>query len=183
MRPSGTLFRSRLCIHFLLLSAFLLHAPLAAAQEPPLPPPSQLTLEVRSRLAEAAQDSTVEPWQRDFMLGVARGNVEGSAAATAPALPGLAPPPAGIAANDGTWATNPPPSGRSEHTAIYDPVRDRMVVFGGYDGTLRNDVWALSLSGSPAWSALAPAGSPPSARYGHTAIYDPVRDRMVVFGG
>src|SRR5439155_18030071 len=46
-----------------------------------------------------------------------------------------------------------------------------------------SDVWALSLAGSPAWSALAPAGSPPAARYGHTASYDPVRDRMVVFGG
>ena len=76
-----------------------------------------------------------------------------------------------------------PPSARYQHTAFYDPVRDRMVVFGGYGGSYRNDVWALSLAGSPAWSALAPAGSPPSARYLHTAIYDPVRDRMVVFGG
>ncbi|OGF14524.1 MAG: hypothetical protein A2W00_04145 [Candidatus Eisenbacteria bacterium RBG_16_71_46] len=77
-----------------------------------------------------------------------------------------------------------PPSARIWHTAVYDPVRDRMVVFGGYDGTsLRNDVWALSLAGSPAWSALAPAGSLPAPRYQHTAIYDPMRDRMVVFGG
>jgi hypothetical protein len=77
------------------------------------------------------------------------------------------------------------PDARNTHTAIYDPVRDRMVVFGGYGATsgLLNDVWALSLSGSPAWSALAPAGSLPTARYNHTAIYDPVRDRMVVFGG
>ena len=37
--------------------------------------------------------------------------------------------------------------------------------------------------GSPAWVSLAPAGSPPSTRYGHTAIYDPARDRMVVFWG
>ena len=57
-----------------------------------------------------------------------------------------------------------PPSARDGHTAIYDPVRDRMVVFGGDDGALRNDVWALTLSGSPAWSALAPVGTPPSAR-------------------
>src|SRR5262245_63283536 len=76
------------------------------------------------------------------------------------------------------------PPVRYSHTAIYDPVRDRMVVFGGSDGTSRlNDVWALSLAGSPAWSALSPAGSPPSARGGHTAIYDPVRDRVVEFGG
>ena len=76
------------------------------------------------------------------------------------------------------------PSARYWHTAIYDPVRDRMVVFGGLaSSSLRNDVWALSLAGSPAWSALAPAGSLPHARYRHTATYDPVRDRMVVFGG
>src|SRR5439155_1232433 len=62
-------------------------------------------------------------------------------------------------------------------------VGDRMIVFGGWDGSFRNDVWALSLAGSPTWSALTPAGGPPSARYGHNALYDPVRDRMVVFGG
>ena len=78
-----------------------------------------------------------------------------------------------------------PPSARYEHTAIYDPVRDRMLVFGGFDPSRgsRNDVWALSLSGSPAWSALATSGRRPAARRGHTAVYDPVHDRMVVFGG
>ena len=76
-----------------------------------------------------------------------------------------------------------PPSAREKHAAIYDPVRDRMVVFGGRDASLRNDVWALSLAGNPVWSELSPAGSPPSGRYRHTAIYDPVRDRMTVFGG
>src|SRR5256712_4444478 len=59
-----------------------------------------------------------------------------------------------------------------------------MVVFGGNDDrSLRNDVWALSLAGTPAWSALAPARNPPPARSDHPAIYDPVRDRMLVFGG
>ena len=183
MRPPGTLFQSRLCIHFLLLSAFLSHAPLATAQGQQLPSPSQLTPDARSRLTEAARDSTLEPWQRDFMLGVARGNVERAAAAPSPAFSGRSSAPVGIAADDGAWTAFPPPSARYFHTAIYDPVRDRMVVFGGYDGALRNDVWALSLSGSPAWSALAPAGILPSARYLHTAFYDPVRDRMVVFGG
>jgi galactose oxidase-like protein len=77
------------------------------------------------------------------------------------------------------------PPGRTHHSAVYDPVRDRMVVFGGLDGLHRalNDVWALSLAGIPAWSELSPAGTSPAARLGHTAIYDPVRDRMVVFGG
>src|SRR5204863_119087 len=86
-----------------------------------------------------------------------------------------------------TWTLLAPtgtlPPARWSHTAIYDSVRDRMVVFGGYGGYPHNDVWALSLAGSPAWTPLAPAGSPPSGRSLHTAIYDPVRVHMVVFGG
>ncbi len=187
MRPPGTAFRLALCTHFLLLSAYLLQPPLAAAQEPQLPSQSQLTPDVRSRLTEAARDAKLEPWQREFMLGVARGNVEGGTAATVPGLFDL--PPTGIASIDGDWTGLNPPSGRYYHTAIYDPVRDRMVVFGGIDNSnsffnnYRNDVWSLSLGGSPAWSNLAPTGTPPSARYSARAIYDPVRDRMLVFGG
>lgn len=78
------------------------------------------------------------------------------------------------------------PGGRMLHSAIYDAVRDRMVVFGGWDGDLHhfgNDVWALSLGGTPAWTQLMPAGVLPTGRDGHSAIYDPVRDHMVVFGG
>src|SRR4029077_20991432 len=87
-----------------------------------------------------------------------------------------------ISADDGTWSAIPPPS-RTYHTAIYDPMHDRMLVLGGDDGRYRNDVWALWLSGGPAWSALSAAGSLPAARVKHAAIYDPVRQRMVMFGG
>jgi hypothetical protein len=80
--------------------------------------------------------------------------------------------------------TGTPPTARDLHTAIYDPVRDRMVVFAGYDDSGdRNDVWALSLSGPPAWSALTPTSTPPTGRNGHTEIHDPVRGGMIVFGG
>jgi hypothetical protein len=85
---------------------------------------------------------------------------------------------------DGTWIEISSPSPRSSHTAIYDPVRDRMVVFGGGDVSGNFDaVWALSLSGTPAWTHLGPSGSAPTARSSHSAIYDPVRDRIIVFGG
>ena len=76
-----------------------------------------------------------------------------------------------------------PPSGRTSHSSIYDPLRDRMLVFGGYDGGNRNDLWALDLTGGTAWTALSPTGTPPSVRFGHAAIYDALRDRMVIFGG
>ena len=77
------------------------------------------------------------------------------------------------------------PSERFFHSASYDPIRDRMVVFGGHDGSgsLRNDLWALSLAGAPTWSSLSPSAPLPRARRAHTSIYDPVRDQLVVYGG
>ena len=76
------------------------------------------------------------------------------------------------------------PSGRNFAAMAYDPVRDRLVLHGGRNaGGALSDTWALSLAGTPAWSALAPAGSPPTARYGHATAYDPVRDRLLFFGG
>ena len=71
---------------------------------------------------------------------------------------------------------------------VYDPVRDRLVMLGNVTvGTgglnVRFEVWALTLSGTPAWEKLVTQGVSPDARYGHSAIYDPVNDRVVVFGG
>ena len=77
-----------------------------------------------------------------------------------------------------------PPS-RAYHTMTYDPIRDRMLIFGGAQtgGTFLQDVWALDLAGGTSWVPLAPAGTPPPARYGHAATYDPVRDRLIIHGG
>jgi Kelch motif protein/flagellar hook capping protein FlgD/galactose oxidase-like protein len=77
----------------------------------------------------------------------------------------------------------PPP--RFGHSAVYDVIRDRMLVFGGNDGfdNMMNDVWLLPLSGAPHWSPLATAGSLPARRANHSAVFDPLRDRMLVFGG
>jgi hypothetical protein len=77
-----------------------------------------------------------------------------------------------------------PPCPRSEFSMVLDPEGNRLVVFGGRpDGVPLNDVWTLNLSGAPIWTALNPVGSPPPPRFGHTAIYDPTRHQMVVFGG
>jgi len=85
------------------------------------------------------------------------------------------------------WFPNPgqgsPPSARGGHAAIYDPVRRRMLVIGGFDGGLENDVWEYTPPGTGAWHLLAVGGTPMPPRLQHTAIYDPTRDRVIVFGG
>jgi Galactose oxidase, central domain len=82
----------------------------------------------------------------------------------------------------GILPAGPLPPPRHSHTAIYDPARNRLIVYGG-SNLAPNDVWALSLSGTPTWTQLAPAGTPPSPRLGHVAVYDEIRDRMLVFSG
>src|SRR5436190_19216839 len=100
-------------------------------------------------------------------------------------------------AGPGGWGSppcpcsGPWPAARAAHSAIYDPVRDRMIVFGGAvdDGDegsiLANDLWAFSLSDTvdAPWSRLDPVGPEPSRRGWHRAIYDPEGDRMIIYGG
>ncbi len=86
----------------------------------------------------------------------------------------------------GAWSDldTPGPSARAFASMIYDPVRDRVVLYGGMnEGTLFGEVWSYTFADPPAWSLLAPAGTAPDPRRGHTAIYDAPNDRMVVFGG
>ncbi len=78
-----------------------------------------------------------------------------------------------------------PPTPRFGPAMVYDPVDERMIVFGGEaDMVAFNDVWELSLTvGSETWRQLAPTGAPPAARRGSYAIYHPTRRSVVVFGG
>ena len=78
--------------------------------------------------------------------------------------------------------SGPRPSGRFSHAGAYDPVRDRFIVFGGYDGAFKNDVRALTLSAAPSWTQLSPSGAAPRLD-AMTAVYDRVRDRLLIFGG
>lgn len=76
------------------------------------------------------------------------------------------------------------PGGRAGHSLVYDSFRNRVLLFGGFgSGGFRNDVWELKLTGTPRWSLIPAAGTPPIPRAWHAAIYDPIRDRMVVHGG
>lgn len=81
-----------------------------------------------------------------------------------------------------TTSLTPPPL--SYANAIYDSLRDRMLVFGGQDyNHLYNVVWSLDLSGQPEWSLLLPKGPFPGERSAALAVYDSRRNRIIVFGG
>ncbi len=72
---------------------------------------------------------------------------------------------------------------RHEFSLIWDAPRRRILLFGGYDYQTNarfNDVWANAGSG---WSPLSTAGTPPSPRSNHSAIFDAAGQRMIVFGG
>ena len=81
---------------------------------------------------------------------------------------------------------DPRPAARHGQSMIYDARRNRLVLFGGGDaaGAVLNDVWALQLGvASPAWVQWSPLGTAPAARGYHSAVYDSLQDRMIVFGG
>jgi hypothetical protein len=81
--------------------------------------------------------------------------------------------------------TSGTPNGRTRHSAIWDDVGKRMIVFGGRTASGETDeVWALDTSGEDlTWSLLSPTGPGPSPRAGHSAVVDVARGRMLIYGG
>jgi N-acetylneuraminic acid mutarotase len=77
----------------------------------------------------------------------------------------------------------PMPTPRAGQSAVWDPADAQMLVFGGMGSSdATNELWSYRPA-SNAWSLLAPVGESPSARSGHTAVWDPVNNQMLVFGG
>ncbi len=79
---------------------------------------------------------------------------------------------------------------RMFHSAVYDAAGDRMVVLGGFtpvSGLIHSEVTSLPLPldlfPAPEWSLLSPSGTGPGNIAEHAAVYDPVRDWMIAFGG
>jgi hypothetical protein len=91
---------------------------------------------------------------------------------------------------DGTnWtqitSPGPVPCVRSYHAMAYDPLRHRLVMFGGvnsheYPDTVLGDTWEWD---GASWHLVVPAGSFPAARWGHTMTFDEQSGRVVLFGG
>ena len=87
-----------------------------------------------------------------------------------------------------SWAKLNPsgtlPGGRVYTASIFDSPRNRMVICGGVtSGADVNDVWALSLSGSVAWTRLSPSGPALPNASSHGGVYDSVHQRLVCTGG
>jgi hypothetical protein len=86
-----------------------------------------------------------------------------------------------VAAN--AWSVLPAGGiGRWGEAGIYDPVRDRVIAFGGTDTVATYQDVRVLPAGGGTWSTLATAGTPPpvSQRRSVGAAYDPGSDRMIV---
>jgi hypothetical protein len=97
----------------------------------------------------------------------------------------LAGAPAALGSVDRFWneipAADDRPLSRSETSGIYDPVRDRLVFFGGLRGDPLAETWTYDFA-TGVWTQH-PRAILPRARTNHAAVYDPTRDRMVIYGG
>jgi hypothetical protein len=80
--------------------------------------------------------------------------------------------------------------GRSDHGAVYDPIKNRMVVFGGWDKVEHrylDDTWACDFADTPdgkgRWKKIKAKNSHPPMRRHESGIYDAQRNWFVVYGG
>ena len=97
-------------------------------------------------------------------------------------------PTAGAAvAPSGIWTdrtSNVAPPGRQWPAAAFDEVRGRAVLFGGltapsyWSQSVLADTWEWD---GTSWEQQHPTIAP-AARYGAASFYDPVRERVVIFG-
>lgn len=75
------------------------------------------------------------------------------------------------------------PAARFGHTLVFDAERRRLIVFGGQAATgFLSDTWAYDIADGQ-WQQLSRSGAGPTERYGHSAIYDAPRNRLIVSHG
>jgi N-acetylneuraminic acid mutarotase len=85
--------------------------------------------------------------------------------AAAPTVPG------------GTW-----PPARFDHTLTLDSASQKLILFGGRDGSKTlGDTWVYDPT-AKAWHEVKATPAPP-ARFGHASAYDPQSRRVLIFAG
>jgi N-acetylneuraminic acid mutarotase len=151
----------------------------------------EIVAAVRTKLAQAAASTSAYKkaagwWRRGHRAWW----IAASAAAVVVALGlglGLGLGLAGSAGHQGTWTrlspagTSPPP--RAGDLMVCDTSSERLIVFGGGGpSTGLNDMWAYDPAANT-WSELQPSGTVPPGRCDYAAAYDPVSQRLILFGG
>lgn len=82
----------------------------------------------------------------------------------------------------------PDPRGRA--SSVFDPIRKRVIMFGGKyrspssTGNYRmfSDVWAFDVN-TDTWTEIPATGDIPTARANAAMVMDAARDRVILFGG
>lgn len=77
--------------------------------------------------------------------------------------------------------TNNNPLKRCLHSASYDVLNHRMVIYGGQSSGAVDDIWAFNLNNNT-WSNLTPENRP-AGRWFPSNIYDSTNHRILIFGG
>ncbi len=90
-------------------------------------------------------------------------------------------------ATNGSWsplaATGTTPHARYGHSLVYDSDSKKMLLFGGYDGSVQYaDTWSYDPA-TNVWTELKPSGALPPARDSQALAYDPASKVFVLFGG
>ena len=88
-----------------------------------------------------------------------------------------------------TWtklAINPPPTIQQSYSIAYNTSHKRIVAYGGRTGFKSdfqnvNETWGFDYQ-KTIWVNLEPKNSPPW-RVSHSMVYDPVGDKIIMFGG
>jgi hypothetical protein len=107
-----------------------------------------------------------------------------TSSATAPpptqTAPAPTPPPA-----SSVWTWSPVeatagPSARRDHSLTFNPDDGHIYLFGGRArGVADNQLWSFDPR-SGVWQQLAASGTGPGPRFGHNAVYDTARKRLIV---
>ena len=92
--------------------------------------------------------------------------------------------------SNNSWTNMNPltkPSAREDHSMLYDSTHDQVILFGGYyynssrDNEINNETWIYTYSNN-SWTNMNPIIQP-SARSGHSMVYDSTHDQVILFGG
>jgi N-acetylneuraminic acid mutarotase len=67
---------------------------------------------------------------------------------------------------------------------VYNSLENSIGIFGGFfhESTYLNDLWTYDFD-TQTWEKLNSSGFSPDARKSHSAVYNPVTNRLIIFGG